>query len=104
MSQLATTPAGVQQATVEFIAWGIDMTDILLPGQTPINPVSTFQNLVNKTYITLNYFPTVSGNIVTQIIDGSELKANTTYQLVITFTASPSSNVLASVLTISCPL
>lgn len=103
-SQISTDPAGVQQASVEDIVWGIDVTNYLLIGQTVTNAVCVLTNLRTKTTVTLADTCSIAGNIISQRIRSGVLSNNVTYQLLVTFVASPTSNTLATVLNISCPL
>lgn len=103
-SQISTDPAGVQQASVEDIVWGIDMSNYLSPGESVTNAVATLTNMRSKTVVILQDSCAVLGNVVTQRIRSTTLLANITYQLLVTFTAFPTSNELATVLSITCPL
>lgn len=104
LGPLATDPAGVTQALAETVPWGIDMTKALtnVSGGTVTSPSSVLTDLTADKTVTLADSPTVSGNIVTQIVRGSVLTLNHTYRLEVTFTAA-SNTILSTITTITVP-
>jgi hypothetical protein len=104
----ATTPSGGNQASVEDITRGIDMTALLTGGQTVTNAAATLTG-PNGNTITLTDSPTVVGNIVSQRIRAGVLAhsagpvSSSTYTLTVTFTPSTSTNVFAAVFLLYCP-
>jgi hypothetical protein len=100
---IATTPAGVVQASTEEIPWGIDMTPALPVGGSVTGVSSSLLDQTNGKSVTMADSPSVAGNIVTQIVRAGVLTANHTYLLTITYTAA-TSTVLSTVTTITCPV
>jgi hypothetical protein len=100
---LSTSPAGITQATTEEIPWGIDMTAALPQGGSVTGPSCTLFDQTTGKSVTLTDNPSVTGNVVTQIIRGSTLAANHVYLLTCTFTAA-ANTVLSTVTNITCPV
>ena len=98
----STNPAGVQQATVEDITWGVDTTALLSGVQTPTAYTATLTNPSGGT-VTLTDAATVSGNVVSQRIRAGVLTAGGDYTLTVTFTPSGTTNVFACRLAIAVP-
>ena len=100
MSGPATTPATFTMSVTETLAFPIDMSAYLSSGQSVASPTATLVRLDTNVAVTLSDNPSTSGNVVTQIIRGSELVANERFRLTVNFTASPSSNIWAAELII----
>jgi hypothetical protein len=73
----------VKMSVQEKLPVTIDMTNILLAvaGATVVTPTATLLKADDGTVITLATGPTVSGNNITQDIDGSLLLAGSQYNL-----------------------
>ena len=93
MAGPATNPPSFTMSVTEVLGLPFDATAYLSAGQTVTSVTSTMVNLAGGQTVTLNDAPSVSGNIVTQILNGpAELVAPGTYRLTVSFVASPSSN------------
>jgi len=101
MTILVSPPSFVMQSSEE-LPLGFDATALLLSGQTVSSPTTVLTDLTTSTTITLANAPTVSGNIVTQVVVGSQLTADHVYRLVVTFTAGTDTT-WSMPLQISCP-
>jgi hypothetical protein len=87
-SKLQTVPAGFEMGTTETLPLGFDATKLLAVGQSVSAPFSVLKNIDSGKPVTLADSPTVSGNVITQIVRGSALVALTKYALSVTFTAA----------------
>jgi hypothetical protein len=74
----------------EFLTLSIDMTNLLAGGDTISNPTATIISLqTNETVPAALNTPTVSGSSIINItVDGSRLRAKTTYALTFVCTAT----------------
>ena len=66
-------------------------------------PSSTLVDTTTDQTVSLQDAPSVSGNVVTQIVRGSALTANHVYQLIVTYTAA-ANTVLTTVTVINVPI
>ena len=98
----ATVPAAVQQASVEDITWGVDVTALLSGSQTPTAYTATLTTSTGAT-VTLADVPTVSGNIIEQRIRAGVLSPGGQYTLTVLFTPSGTTNEFAERVAITVP-
>jgi hypothetical protein len=82
------TPATAVITTLETWPWGFDATNLLAEGDSITSPVSVMVDTNTGAAVTLSDSPTIDGNVITQIVRGSELTAGHSYRLTVTFTAS----------------
>ena len=99
-----TNPSSVEQASTEDITWGVDVSALLSGDETPGGATAALTSPTGRV-ITLADSATVSGNIIEQRIRASVLTktSQNPYILVVTFTPSGTSNVLAQRLEIVVP-
>lgn len=93
-------------ATTETVPIGIDFTNYLAGGDSVSSPVSALTTTTSgpnagKT-ITLGNAPTINGNIVTQIVVGSQLAASNSYLLEIMVTLN-TNKVMCGALQVNVP-
>jgi hypothetical protein len=103
LGALATNPTNLPQSTSDTIPYGVDCTNAIstISGGSVSSPVTKLFDMTAQQTITLQDSPTLSGNIVTQIVRGSVLTANHQYRLSVQFTAA-TSTVLTVFLEIDC--
>jgi len=87
-SMPSSIPSQVSQATSETLPWKFDVTKLLQVGDTVTSPTSVFTDLTIGSDIVLPDLPAASGNVVTQIVNGSVLTAGHQYRLVVSFVAN----------------
>lgn len=102
---LATIPSQVTCATSETMPLGFDTSAQLAaiePGLSPTSPVSVLVDDTTDAVVVLADPPTITGDIITQIVRGSVLVAGHRYSLSVTYTAA-TDTVLTMVLRVWCP-
>jgi hypothetical protein len=97
---LSTVPSRLVMATSESITPRFDTTNLGGPPSSPLF-VLTDQNTA-QAVAGFTSAPVISGNVVSQQVEGSLLRIGHIYTLALTFTTSPDTWLM--VLTISCPL
>jgi len=90
LSVLDTNPSSFLMASAEILPIGIDVTALLSTGQSIGEYSITVTDYATASPVTLADTPAVSGNVVTQIIRGSELQPSSTYRVNLVFNAAPS--------------
>ena len=91
MTIMVSPPATTMQTTEE-LPLGFDTSALLELGQSVTMPSATLTDLTESTTITLANRPSVNGNVITQIVDGSQLSGNHVYRLTVSFTAAADTN------------
>lgn len=86
----AVVPPTYSMSAVEIQTLALDATNYLATGQSISNVSVTMTRSSDGKVATLTDAATVSGNVVTQILRGSDLDAGSVYLLRVQFTASPS--------------
>jgi hypothetical protein len=81
---------------------GFDATALLAVGDTISTPAAVLRDVKARSVVVLAHTPTVVGNVITQIVDGSQLIAGKEYRLEITFTAN-TNKIVTMPLVISVP-
>lgn len=99
-TSLSTKPGSYVMATTDIKPLGFDTSDDLAEGQTPSAPVTSMVD-EDGAAIVLVDAPTISGNVITQIVRGSVMEADTRYFLTVQFTAGTDDET-TSVLRIYC--
>lgn len=101
---LSCVPPVWVMATTEEMPLAFDTTNVLENAQVPYGPtcVLTDVSVGRGLIVDLPTDPTVSGNIVTQQVDGSALTAGHIYTLAVTFSAA-ADTVWTMLLTIRVP-
>ena len=90
----AVTPNSFMMSVTETLALSLDGSAYLGSGQTVTNPTVTLFNQQTETYVDGLVDPSLSGNIITQLVRGpTDLIVGCRYLLNANFTAAPSSNV-----------
>ena len=82
------TPSTFEIQTTETLPLGFDATALLSPGDTISASGSVLTDIATGLAITLAHVPTVYGNIITQVVVGSQLAPGHEYRLVVSFTAA----------------
>lgn len=103
---LDTIPGTEQQASVEGIPWGVDVSGYLVdfPAATVTAAEASLTNMTTGATVSLgSYVPSVSGNVITQYIAVGTLASPNVYRLLVLFTPSGTNAVLAASLEITCP-
>ena len=103
---LTFTPSNLQYSTLskEVLQFDVSAAVTSLGGTSARLPTAVLTDLQADTPVSGIAAPTViASTIILLQIDGSLLQANHTYQLVIGFTASSTTNVAALKLTITTP-
>lgn len=99
---LATLPPLFEMATTEELPLGFDTSVLLAEGQSASEPSAVLVDIATGDTVELEDDPTLSENVITQIVRGSALAAEQRYALSMTFTAA--ANVTwTMVLTITVP-
>lgn len=93
-------PSLIQQSTLATIAWPCDVTAQAGAG-APTSPSTVFLDLTTGTTVVLADRPTISGNVISQIVRGSVLTAGHSYRLSFLYTIA--GNMLDSEVTLNCP-
>lgn len=101
LGPIGTNPAAVGMATTDVIPYGVDMTNALPSGGSVSGVTCLLTDLRTGQKITLEDNPTVAGNVVTQIVRGSQLVAGHYYRLTIVFSAA-TNTVLTVAVEIAC--
>lgn len=99
---IATNPGGFIMATSETWPLGFDTTNLLINDEVPSLPVSTLTDLFTGETVTLEDEPYIIGNVVTQVVRGSQLTAKHQYSLAVGFTLD-AVTIPVMVLTINVP-
>jgi hypothetical protein len=102
-SEVATVPPSRRQLTTDIIPWAVDFTEQLQTGQTVTSPSTKMIDQGTGATITLSDAPSVAGNIVSQVVRGSELTAGHRYWLIFNYVAGVLTT-LGAVLEIDVPL
>jgi hypothetical protein len=82
---MSTIPPKFTMVTTETLRPGFDTTPLLLPGQSPVSAACVLTDLTTDIVSPLDDDPTIEGNIIEQILRGSELIAAHAYELAWTF-------------------
>ena len=98
---LQVVPFGVDIATTEKLPINLDSTPQLQPGWSPSSPSSIVRDEAGGADIIPVDAPTVTGNIITQVVDGSVLTKGHTYALIVTYVAA-SDTVQTMIQRLSC--
>ena len=101
-ANMLVQPPQVSQATVETVPWEFDFTAVVGSGDVVSSPASTMTDMQTGSQVTLAQAPTVSGNLVTQVVPGSGLVAGHNYRLVVVAQLNPS-KVLSLPLIVTVP-
>lgn len=97
-NELLTTPQDFFIATTEKVAYSWDMSALLDDDDTPSLPLVRVDQMTSKDKgVTIEDVvdgtPTVIGNIVVAVIDGSKLEAGKLYRVIATITATPTKRI-----------
>jgi cellulase/cellobiase CelA1 len=87
---IMVSPPNFEMQTTETLPLGFDATALLSGAQTISAVAVVLTDIATGVAITLANPPSVSGNIISQIVVGSQLVAGHSYRLVVTFTAAAS--------------
>lgn len=99
---LATIPASFVMATEESWPLGFDTSAVLEDGDTPSSAVVVFTDIGTGKTITLSDAPSITGNVIVQIVRGSQLLGGHKYTLAVSFTVNVDT-VALMVLSLTCP-
>ena len=92
-SPTAVNPPTFTMSVAETQTVGLDATAYLSTGQSVSSVSSSLTRLSDGQVVSLSDSPTLSGNVVSQILRGpTELDAGSVYLLRVTFVATPSVN------------
>ena len=71
--------------TLEVLVYTFDFSPYLLFGEVPVSPQSQMVDVTNggNTVVTLPDAPTLSGNVLSQVVRGSSLAAAHNYRLTV---------------------
>ena len=93
-------PSLIQQSTLATIAWPCDVTAQAANG-APTSPSTVFLDLTTGTAVILADRPTISGNVISQIVRGTVLTVGHRYRL--SFICTIAGNVLDNEVILQCP-
>jgi hypothetical protein len=87
-TDLSTNPAAVQLATTELVALAFDASLDLDTGEAVTSATTRLIRLDTLATVALDDAPDVDTNVLTQMIDGSDLTRGVDYELAWTFVIS----------------
>lgn len=102
MSGIFTVPDSTTIVTTDKLPIAFDYTANVAVGDTLSSPTTVLTNVLDGTTITPSDAPTVSGNLIIQIVRGSQLTAKGTYRADVTAQLNAAKVITAS-LYIACP-
>lgn len=95
---LSTVPPEFRMARSERFPLAFDVSN---EGSSPTSPAFVMTDANDGTVVTLDDEPTTNGNVVTQIVNGSALTAEHSYELALTCVINPATTI-TMVLSIYC--
>jgi len=88
MSSVDVTPASFSMLTTETLPLAFDASTLLADGESVSDVSVTLVSLGDASTVDLADDPSVAGNVITQVVDGSQLSPDQRYRLAVTFQAA----------------